>query len=87
MTRPEDRPDSPEYKKKQAMIAGPILTLDDDDAETYGGSQSLFMSLKGIFEAIVAHPSRVGVVSPQQFLETLKRENEMFRCIKMHTSS
>ena len=79
MTRPEDRPDSPEYKKKQAMIAGPILTLDDDDAETYDRSQSLFTSLKGIFEAIVAHPSRVGVVSPQQFLETLKRENEMFR--------
>ena len=77
--RPEDRPDTSEFKKKQAMLAGPILTLDYDHSDSYGMSESLFTCLKGIFEAMAAHPSRLGVVSPQRFLETLKRENEMYR--------
>ncbi|KAI9679990.1 MAG: hypothetical protein M1817_005005 [Caeruleum heppii] len=77
--RPEDKPDSPEYKKKHAMLAGPILSMDYENAKSYGMSESLFTSLKDIFEAMVAHPSRIGVVSPLKFLEVLKKENEMFR--------
>ncbi|KAI9806894.1 MAG: hypothetical protein M1833_002552 [Piccolia ochrophora] len=77
--RPEDKPDSPEYKKKQAMLAGPILSIDYENAKNHGISESLFASLKDVFEAIVAHQSRTGVVSPLKFLEILKREHEMFR--------
>ena len=77
--RPEDVKDSPEYKKKHAMLAGPILQMDYENAPSYGMPESLFTSLKDIFEAIVANPSRIGVVSPQKFLDILKRENEMFR--------
>lgn len=42
-------------------------------------SESLFTSIKDIFEAIVTHQSRSGVVSPQKFFEILKRDNETFR--------
>ena len=42
-------------------------------------SESLFTSLKDIFEAIIAHRSRIGVISPHKFLEILRRDNEMFR--------
>jgi ubiquitin carboxyl-terminal hydrolase 9/13 len=50
-----------------------------DNAATYGMDESLFTSLKDIFEAVIAHKSNVGVVSPTKFLEVLKRENETFR--------
>lgn len=78
-TKPEENKDSPEYKKKQAMAAGPVLNMDYENSKAYGMPESLFTSLKDIFEAIIAHRSRVGVVSPQKFLEILRRENEMFR--------
>lgn len=42
-------------------------------------SESLFSALKDIFEAVIAHRSHIGVVSPHKFLEILRRENEMFR--------
>lgn len=77
--RPEDNKDSPEYKKKQAMTAGPVLNMDYENYDSYGMNTSLFSSLKDIFEAIIAHQSRTGVVSPNKFLEILRRENEMFR--------
>ena len=50
-----------------------------DNTAAYGMPESLFTSLKDIFEALLAHKSNVGVVSPNKFLEVLKRENEMFR--------
>ena len=50
-----------------------------DNAAAYGMPESLFTSLKDIFEALLAHKSNIGVVSPNKFLEVLKRENEMFR--------
>ncbi len=53
--------------------------MDNENARNHGMPESLFTSLKDIFEAIVAHQSRTGVVSPQRFLEILKQENEMFR--------
>ena len=76
--KPEDK-DSPEYKKKQAMLNGPILPMSYDNAANYGMTESLFTSLKDIFEAIIANQSRTGVVSPAKFLEVLRKENEMFR--------
>jgi len=77
--KPEENKDSPEYKKKMAMAAGPVLNMDYENSSTYGMSESLFTSLKDIFEAIIAHRSRIGIVSPNKFLEILRRENEMFR--------
>jgi ubiquitin carboxyl-terminal hydrolase 9/13 len=41
--------------------------------------ESLFTSLRDIFEAIIKNQSRTGVVSPHRFLEILRRDNEMFR--------
>ncbi len=77
--RPEDKPDSPEYKKKHAMLAGPILELTYESASSYGMEESTFTALKDIFMAVIASQSRNGVLSPQRFLEIFKRDNEMFR--------
>jgi ubiquitin carboxyl-terminal hydrolase 9/13 len=77
--RPEDRPDSPEYKKKHAMLAGPVLEMTYDNASAYGMEESTFTALKDIFMAVVTSSSRSGVLSPQRFLEIFKRDNEMFR--------
>lgn len=74
----EDK-DSPEYKKKLALATGPILNVESEQPDGYGMSESLFTSLKDIFEGIIGHQSRTGVVSPSKFLEVLKRDNEMFR--------
>jgi len=76
--KPEDK-ESPEYKKKQAMLTGPVLPMNYDNAASYDMTESLFTSLKDIFEAIIANQSRMGVVSPAKFLEILRKENEMFR--------
>ncbi|TVY64224.1 putative ubiquitin carboxyl-terminal hydrolase creB [Lachnellula suecica] len=78
-TRPEDKPDSPEYKKKHAMAAGPILEMTYENASSYGMEESTFTALKDIFMALIANSSRTGVLSPQRFLEIFKRDNEMFR--------
>ncbi|EDN10251.1 hypothetical protein HCAG_06054 [Histoplasma mississippiense (nom. inval.)] len=75
--KPEDK-DSPEYKKKVAMHRLPILET-RDNAMSYGMQESLFTSLKDIFEAIVATQERMGVIRPYSFLEVLRREHEMFR--------
>lgn len=77
--KPEDKPDSPEYKKKHVMLAGPILELTYENASSYGMEESTFTALKDIFMALIASPSRTGVLSPQRFLEIFKRDNEMFR--------
>ena len=74
----EDK-ESPEYKKKLALASGPVLNVDFEHSNDYGMNQSLFTSLKDIFEAIIGHQSRMGVVSPNKFLEILRRDNEMFR--------
>ena len=49
------------------------------NAPGYEMPESLFTSLKDIFEAVVVNNSRYGVVSPTKFLEVLRKENEMFR--------
>ncbi len=42
-------------------------------------SATLFSSLKDLFEAVVVDKQRMGVISPAKFLETLRKDNEMFR--------
>ncbi|KAL9611529.1 MAG: hypothetical protein Q9167_003813 [Letrouitia subvulpina] len=76
--KPEDK-ESSEYKKKLATAKGPVLFMNHDNAATYGMEPSLFSSLKDIFESVIAHQSRIGIVSPAKFLEVLRKENEMFR--------
>lgn len=79
IVRPEDKPDSPEYKKKQAMIKGPVLELTQENSESYGMQECTFTGLKDLFTALIESNSRTGVLSPQRFLEIFKRDNEMFR--------
>ena len=61
------------------MQTVPLLDMQLDYADSYGMQESLFTALKDIFEAIIAHPGRTGIVSPHKFLEILRKENEMFR--------
>lgn len=75
--KPEDK-DSPEYKKKIALQSLPLLET-ANNAPSYGIPESLFSSLKDIFESVVGSQSRIGIIRPQHFLEVLRRENEMFR--------
>ncbi|KAK4194433.1 hypothetical protein QBC40DRAFT_33722 [Triangularia verruculosa] len=77
--RPEDRPDAPEYKKKQAMLKGPVLDLAQENPDAYGMQECTFTGLKDIFTALIESQSRTGVLSPQRFLDIFKRDNEMFR--------
>ncbi|KAG6016816.1 hypothetical protein E4U43_003060 [Claviceps pusilla] len=77
--KPEDKPDTPEYKKKQAMLKGPILELAQENTVAYGMEECTFTGLKDIFLALQESSSRTGVLSPQRFLEIFKRDNEMFR--------
>lgn len=75
--KPEDK-ESPEYKKKVALQTLPLLET-QNNATSYGMSESLFTALKDIFESLVGSQSRIGIIRPQQFLEVLRREHEMFR--------
>ena len=76
--RPEDKPDTPEFKKKQAMIKGPVLDL-QDNASAYGMEENTFTSVKDIFMAWIESNSRTGVLSPHRLLEIFRKENELFR--------
>ncbi|KAK3942170.1 hypothetical protein QBC46DRAFT_82438 [Diplogelasinospora grovesii] len=77
--RPEDKPDTPEYKKKQAMLKGPVLELVQESPEAYGMQECTFTGLKDIFTALIESDARTGVLSPQRFLDIFKRDNENFR--------
>ena len=76
--KPDDK-EAPDYKKKQALARGPLLNLFLDNATSYSMPESLFTAMKDIFEAILANPSRTGIIQPTKFLEVLRKENEMFR--------
>ena len=78
VAKPEDK-ESPEAKKKAAIALGPSVSLNYENTAAYGMPETLFTAMKDIFEAILAHQSRIGVLSPHKFLEVLRRENEMFR--------
>lgn len=75
--KPEDK-DSPDYKKKVALQTLPLLET-SDNSPSYGIQESLFSSLKDIFESVVGSQTRIGIIKPHHFLEILRRENEMFR--------
>lgn len=65
-------------RKKAAILAGPLLNV-DHSLNNYSLKESLFTALKDLFESMVEHESLKGVVSPFYLIETLKRENELFR--------
>ena len=75
----EDAKDSAEHKKKMALVNGPVLNLDYSNCDKYGMEETLFTSLKDMFEAIAIYESRTGVVSPQKFLDILRRDYDIFR--------
>ncbi|KAE9992474.1 hypothetical protein EG327_008863 [Venturia inaequalis] len=77
--KPEENKESSEYKKKVALANGPVLCMDYDNSTSYGMEESLFTSLKDIFEAVIIHDSRTGIVSPHKLLAILKREFDNFR--------
>lgn len=79
MQKPEDNKNVPEERKRMALIQGPVLDMQYDNSLKYGMEESLFTSLRDIFEAVIEHKSRIGTVSPHRFLEILRRDNEMFR--------
>ena len=74
----EDK-ESPEYKKKQALQTGPILNMSYQNAAAYEMPDSLYSSVKDIFEAVLTNEKRHGIVSPSKLVEVLRRDNEMFR--------
>ena len=76
--KPEDR-DHPDFKKRVAQARGPTLAMNYENASAYEMPESLFTSIKDIFEALAFHQSRTGVVSPSRFLDVLKRDNEAYR--------
>ena len=49
------------------------------NADTYEMSDSLYSSVKDIFEAVVTNQGRHGIISPSKLVEVLRRDNEMFR--------
>lgn len=73
-----DNKETPEMKKKQALLTGPVLNIDQSNNAAYDMEENLFSGLKDIFETIMGHESRTGVVNPTKFLEILRRENDMF---------
>lgn len=78
-SKPEDNKESFDFQKKQAMLVGPHIKMEDPNYEAYGMPESLFTSLKDIFEALILNPSRTGIVTPAKFLEVLRRNFELFR--------
>ena len=55
--KPEDK-ESPEAKKKAAQALGPCVSMTFENTAAYGMPESLFTSMKDIFEAVLAHQSR-----------------------------
>ncbi|ODQ77604.1 hypothetical protein BABINDRAFT_163332 [Babjeviella inositovora NRRL Y-12698] len=70
-------------RKKAALINGPILNVDHSLATAYAMQESLYTGLKDVFECMVENGSNLGVVSPSNLVEVLKRENELFS-LTMH---
>ncbi|CEP60264.1 uncharacterized protein LALA0_S01e06722g [Lachancea lanzarotensis] len=71
---------SSEERKKAALIRGPVLNIDHNLKDYLAPNEKpgLYTSLKDVYESIVENRYFTGVVSPIQFVETLKRENVLF---------
>ncbi|CAM9024549.1 hypothetical protein WICANDRAFT_97047 [Wickerhamomyces anomalus NRRL Y-366-8] len=65
-------------RKRAALQKGPIINLDHSLVD-YNMKNSLYTALKDLFESMIEHESKTGVVSPSHLVETLKKENELFR--------
>ena len=69
-----------DWRKKAALIRGPIINLDESFISEYGfDSENMFTVLKDAFESIVENASKTGVLSPYNLIEVIKKENIMFR--------
>ncbi|SCU89187.1 LAMI_0D12684g1_1 [Lachancea mirantina] len=83
----KDKPNEPssEKRKEAALIRGPILNVDHPliDYLPKGSKPSMYSCLKDLFECIAENRAFTGVVSPIQFVETLKKENILFNTM-MH---
>lgn len=60
------------------MATLPIMETTNNSA-SYGMEESIFTSLKDIFESTVASKERIGVLKPNHFLDFFQREYDMFR--------
>ncbi|SCU83776.1 LAFA_0D05710g1_1 [Lachancea sp. 'fantastica'] len=71
---------SSEERKKAALIRGPVLNIDHNLKDYLAPNEKpgLYTSLKDVYESIAENRCFTGVVSPIQFVETLKRENVLF---------
>ncbi|KAK9480336.1 hypothetical protein V1514DRAFT_326103 [Lipomyces japonicus] len=74
-----DESSTPEQKKKAALVNGPILNMDHSINQYYDMNESMFSTLKDVFEAMLESGSPTGIVSPAKLIEVLKRQNELFR--------
>lgn len=65
-----------EQRKKAALIKGPVLNI--DHMVNVAVKPNLYNALKDIFECITENENLTGIVSPTQFVKTLKKENVLF---------
>lgn len=69
-----------EWRKKAALIRGPIINLDEGFNLQYGmENENMFTVIKDAFECIAENYSNTGVLTPFNLIEVIKRENIMFR--------
>ena len=66
-------------RKKAIMASGPHVRMQAASFDQHGMPESLFTSLKDIFEAIVAQQARMGVVLPSRLVEVLREKFAFFR--------
>ncbi|CCF60535.1 hypothetical protein KAFR_0K01810 [Kazachstania africana CBS 2517] len=71
-----DDPYNSEQRKKVALITGPVLNIDHTIKQTK--KPNLYLCLRDIFECVVENENLTGVISPYQFVRTLKKENILF---------
>ncbi|CCF60783.1 hypothetical protein KAFR_0L01730 [Kazachstania africana CBS 2517] len=67
---------SSEKRKRNALLKGPVLDI--DSIVNKKQDSSLYYALKDIFECAVETNFLSGVISPVQFIDTLKKENVLF---------
>lgn len=83
---------STDYRKRLALIKGPIINVDCRLPKTRNGEtlpdnapeNSLLYALQDIFHAMAENESPTGVLLPSYFIETLKAQNFIFRQNNMH---
>ncbi|KAL9049861.1 MAG: hypothetical protein Q9162_006977 [Coniocarpon cinnabarinum] len=78
VTAAESR-DTFDNRKKAIMAVGPHVRMQTAKYTGYSMPESLFTSLKDMFEAIIAHQSRMGVVVPTRLIEVLRENFANFR--------